>query len=1299
MRPRRLVAAALVALATWGSSACVSQSVAPGDPLLSARKAAMDSTDGEVLGKWLLEELLAPGGSNAQARQARARLDDVAKKQQGLYASIARGLDDESHGSMASAARAYVAALEAARTSDAPETPIVGWFVVGHLMSLRPNLSDLWKTAKPVVEKAIAEPGALGFRARTDLVNWWLYETRRAQGLGSTALERDAEKKLGCITDVRFAGPFGKPAPLDVVTSFEAEKPGPWPSTFKPAGRAELPRVRASEGEEGVCAVHAADPGKPGIYYVETFVELDHDVDVLVSIRAAWSIFVDDVEVLSHDPRAFGTWATTGVAVHLTAGRHRILGRLGSAETFVRVLDLGGREIAHKASTDASAPYVLTPPKVLADPQALAPFWPSASVSAPKGFPALAGPSIDVNDPVLRAFAAELSHSEGNDDLATVLVEPLVKEPSRAAPLALSFAANYIESDPVFAPNDARDLALDYRKRATDKDARLWYPQLWLLIDAATKQGEKDQLAPLGQLVVDFPEVAMVGKALANLYGKLGYRTEQKRAILDLERRFPQDIDLLRLVVSIDDEEGRRSDADQVAKKIEALEPSSSIAVERAISRDDLEGAAKILEEQAKRAEGQNRKRLLRRVAELLVRGGKRKETLAGLEQALSLDPSNAKANLELADARYALGDHASLRTALAHALRVGSDSSDVRDAIEVVDGMTELEPFRMNALDAIHDFEKSGAAAAGLKKTQAGTAARVLDYSALWIHANGSARMLEHEVLFMQSPEAIRDNTEQKIPRGKLLKIRVIKADGRTFEPELVGGKPTATMPHLEVGDYIETETIYDIPSDGNGGKTFLSPRWQFREEKVDYYRSEFVVISPKQRPLVVETTGTVPKPEQKELGEFVINRWRVDKTAALPNEPFGAPAGEFLPTVRVGWGITQNEMLSRLLDASVRLAPTDPRLVRIARTIVTGGAPVAEQERVIAKLGNVDRAKRLYRWVLDNIEPSRESDPRRSVVGKSGSRIEAFLYLCRLVGVDVSYTVIQDRATAPAAGPFTEAELFTQVAVAIPTGKAKGDDVWTVVDDKYAPFGYIPSSLRGQPAVILRPSLPRVVTGTGGPPDGVVHKGKVVIAADGSARLSIDQSYTGKLAIILREQIQKIPDEEKLRTAIESELLPGALPGARVRSLEVRGLADLDDPLVLHLEVEVSGLAKRQRGVLVVAPPFAGSLTVSPLAALEKRETPIVFPPGLALRVGVELTLELPKGAKIESQPPTASQENDGRTFKVADHYEGATYVIDRVLDVPAGRVSPDRYEAFAAFARAADQSLHSDIIVRLP
>ena len=46
------------------------------------------------------------------------------------------------------------------------------------------------------------------------------------------------------------------------------------------------------------------------------------------------------------------------------------------------------------------------------------------------------------------------------------------------------------------------------------------------------------------------------------------------------------------------------------------------------------------------------------------------------------------------------------------------------------------------------------------------GTAARVLDYAATWVHDDGSSEMLEHEIQKIQSQEAINSESETRAAR-----------------------------------------------------------------------------------------------------------------------------------------------------------------------------------------------------------------------------------------------------------------------------------------------------------------------------------------------------------------------------------------------------------------------------------------------------------------------------------------------------------------------------------------------------
>jgi tetratricopeptide (TPR) repeat protein len=1262
--------AAALAFGLLAAGACSSAppAVAPSDGLAALRAEAAGSKDGQLVGRWLFAELLMPGGTPKGAREARAALDRLSSNDP--LALLAKAVDDDAHGRLSAAADGYLAAVSAARVHEGPHAALLGWFAAQNLVRLRSSIPNLWQRARPVVTEAVAAPVHLGFRARGKLADWWALEVLpkdEAARHGKSPLEATAALS-GCVEKARLAGPFGHLAPSDDGKHWDAERAGPWPAVFPADARRREP-PRTITVERVGCRIGPSEPVAGGVFYTETYVDLPAEREVIVAVQAAVAVFVDDHEVLTRDSTAWGIWPRFAARVRLGAGRHRILARIVGPETAIRLLDSVGAPLGIATSADPTAPYADSPPRILTDPNPLAPFLEAVGIQPQPGAP----PSSreGTSDPVLRFIAAQLADVEGQADLSSVLIEPLVADVGKASALALATQATFVERDPIFPETDARDLARSLRQEAAKRDPDLWWTSLWLVLDELDKRGAPEVLPQVSALAERFREVPELTKALASLYGRQGWSAERVRTIEEAEKRFPEDLEVLSSLLDVLDQQGRTAEADAVAQRIERLNPDAEITFQRALARRDFPAAIAELEKLGERRA--DRKDIAARIADLLTRAGKRRESMEFLERAVERDPSDAGARLALSDARFASGDGGALRKALVDAIEAGAETDGLRGAIELIEGITELDPFRQDGKKVIAAYEASG-------EQLTGNAARVLDYAAMWVHEDGSARMLEHEIIHIQSREAIAEHAEQRLPRGIPLRLRTIKKDGRVLEPEVVDGKPTVTMPHLEVGDFIETETLMSFRGDGRGGRRFEGPRWFFREEKLSYWRSEFVIVTPKTRPLDVEVGGNVPPAEVSEDGALVTRRWRVDKTPALPEEPASAPISEFLPNVRVGWGTRVDELLAEALESATDQTPVDPRLARVARTIV-GDAK-----------GTDEKARRLYRWVLANVEPGRESDPRRVVIGKVGNTAEAFRYLARLVGLDVAYGLVRDRLVEPPRGPMSEAEQWSSLALRL---RSESGPRWLIVSDKYAPFGHLPSALRGQPAVVLVPGLPRESTTTGGTRDAVVSEGTVELAADGSATIALEQRYEGKFAIGLRRALESIADAE-LEDAIQARLLPNLLPGARLLSLQVKELASLDVPLTLSMKLEMPSFARPREGGLVISPPFA--MELAGLASLPSRETPLFVSEQMTTRSEVRLVVQLPKGARVSSQLASLDAKDPALSVSVADRAADGTLTLTRTVDLPAGRILPTAYPSFQSFARSADAALHRDVLIEL-
>jgi tetratricopeptide (TPR) repeat protein len=1254
----RLPRASMVALAmgtslAFGACGGANQaSPSTAAQLATLRDDARSSRDGEVVGRWLLAELFAPGGTADQAASAKKRLEGIGHA--GMYASLGLAVEAELHGAPRPAAEAYIAALKGAQRSADPDAPLVAWYASHHLLGLRGAVSELYTQHKAEIEALITSPGSLGWRSTTELVEWSSAEAFDKAETTGDAYDALVQKRSGCATGLRLAGPFGHGSAADRRRAFAAERPGPWPPSWSPDPlRGTVPHV--VKAEQHRCLASSTERTDDGVFYVQTFFTTAAERDVLVAVAGAIKVWVDDAPVLERDLREWGSWQRFGAAVHVGPGRHRVLARLLGDASSVRLLNIDGTPAGLATEADGGGSYVLTPPKPAPGPNPI-----DAIVTA-----------REASSPLQAILASHAAHVDGMDDVASVILEPFAA-PANAAPGTLEQLARYARNDAAY-PDDVRQRTeKDLQTRALKADTGLWYSEAWLILNQAEQKGFVDAVEPLRKLAEAFPNEPEIQEQLARVYTRLGWRGERMQSLADLAKRFPDDVNALRFYLEALEEDGPTSEADKIAARVKKLDPDSEVDLDRALERHDWKAALAELERLGKRRP--DRKEIASRIADVLERSGDPTAAATQLNRALTKNPEDSTARFRLADRAFASGDTAALRRALADGLQAGAKTSEIRAAIDLLEGATYLEPWRLDGRKVIREFEaweKKG-------KRMEGTAARILDYAAVWVHPDGSSEMLEHEILRIQSQEAVGNESEQQAPTGLTLRLRVLKADGSMLEPEPVAGKPTLTMPHLEVGDYVEIEHVTPAAGDGQKGRRYRGPHWFFREADKGYWRSEFVALTPKDRPLEIETRGAVPPPQSRELRTFIERRWRVDESPPLPEEPDSAPPQEFLPSVRIGWGVSLDDSLARLVDIAVDETPLDPRLKKRALEIVKG---VPESQRD-------ERARLLYKDIAEHIEDGEENDGRKVIFGKSGSRQAAFHHLMRQLGLPLETVIVKNRLAVPPLGKLSEVEAYDAIATRVDIG---GGVRWLTVRDKFAPYGYIPAEMRGQPAFRLIDGTPKDTVASTGAVDGVTFEGRADVREDGSASVELAHSFSGKLAIQMRNVFDKVP-EGQVHDFVESRLIGRNLPGARLRDLKFDNKHDLGAPLVIRSKLEVAQLARPQGDALSLTALFP--LRLTKLATLPARQTPLLLPTWSHVEVKFEIVF--PEKMRMPSSLPTGQAKDGERIVKVSDAVHGHAIVLDRVIDIPAGRVQPNEYGAFQKYVQDADALLEREILV---
>ena len=1203
------------------------------------------------LARRLIAELLEPGGDAGTARELAQRLENRPKPSatgDSYWVHFAQALDSNWHGRLTESPEHYMQALSRLRKDTHPQKELLAHFAAQQAIGLRHNSQDLWSRWSTWVEQAVRDPRGIGWRTRALLVHWQTTETRQGD---PDAAKQTAVRELGCIRTLTIAGPFGPGNNSAIFLSHPPETTRPWPHAWpldQTSGR--IPQQLETEADG--CLVTPKEAQPSGIYYARTTLHLHQSQKLILSAGNTIKIWVNGKVALSRDPRTWGSWIRKGVALELPKGDHVVVAKYTTANATLQVSTLLGLPLNVKSTKGSLAVASPQHGTKVHDASTLGRYVNSSGVLPP-------------SDPLVRYAAARLSAAAGEPEAAALLIEPDLRDLAVATGPTLLTAAEFARNDPAFTGTTNEDRVRDLFARALKRDSFLWEAELDAISRKAKTQGIEAAVSDLREATDKFKGVPNLLSSLASAYGELGWQPEYAAAVKLRAKRFPEELDGQHAVAQVYLDEGSVEEYRRAIARIKTLDPDSDVMAEIAIQQQNYPLALIELRKLGKQRPTD--KNLKRRIENLEERLSGSNDPQAKIDEAIERHPKNAALRTLLADSLYSSGNPGAHNKVIAEAVQAGANTQSLNHAADLLSGTEELAAYRLNGLAVIEEYEAEN-------RPMPGTAARILDYLALWVRADGSSRMLEHEIIKIKSEEAISKFAEGRITGDRVLQMRVIKRDGRILEPEIVKGKPTVTFPHLEVGDYIETEQLMGQNSARNGSQ-YDGPTWFFRERDVSYARSEFVFISPKGRSLNIETTGNVPAPTLEADGALEVRRWRVNRSPAAPNEPNSAPLSEYLPSVHISWGYDLERHLLTLAHGVERTTPIDPRVVRIARKIA------ANKERSL-------QPRLLYRWVLQNVRPGKEADGRRAIFSKKGNQWRAFVALCDALGIRTSWAFARSRISPTPAGPASRAAQYRSPVLLV------GDaPVALTFSGKYFPYGYVPSELRGQQAYVVSLSgSKRVQIPTQGFQDALRFEGRLSVERDGSARGVLTHAYEGRLAARVREALEGM-GEQRLHGSLESQVLGRVLRGSKLLDYKLIGRDQLDAPVRIRMNAEVPQWVQSFRNQLRITPPFTP--TLSEFATLPVRKTPILLQQAQTWHI--YLTLKLPRGSRVDL-PANKNLKFRSFQIEVKDRIKGDDLVLERMVHLPAGRIGVDVYNEFVRFTRAADGVLAQEISVQL-
>ena len=769
---------------------------------------------------------------------------------------------------------------------------------------------------------------------------------RRAEKTGKDfdALRRDAERLP------RRPSPRGplrsrRTAP-DRRRVFDAERPGPGPIRWPPTRRTEAPE----DPQERAARVRSrpASRRRPAS---STSRASSRSIATAIS---SWACRAPRCSSTTRrcSPAICATGAcgsASACAIHVAPGRHRVVARVLDDRSSMRILEtdgrpapLQGRHGSRRAVRDRSR-------------------------RASSTIRTRSTRSCAAEGTRRRSTRTSRRTSRTSRACPTWAASSSRRSSKRKTPrpIMLESAATYAHDDPIY-PQEVkhrpeRELFHGARRQARPK---LWYARAWLVLDDAEQTGFVEAVDPLRKLADDFSTQPELLEQLARIYGRLGWRAERMQTLADLASRFPDDVRALRAYERRGLRTARSRTPTRSPRACSSSSPttrSSSTSPSRATT-----GRPPSPSSSACRSAAPSARRWPAASPTSSSARAIRARPLEQLAQGAREEPARRDLALPPGRSRLRAGRRDALRKALADALLVGASGEELRAAIDLLEGTTDLEPFRLDGRAV--DPRVRGLGEDGQEDGRRQRARPRL------LGALGAPRRLERDAR-ARDPEdpsqgAINQEAEQKPPSGLVLRLRVIKANGRILEPEPVAGKPTLTMPNLEVGDYVEIEHVTKTEGDGDRGRRYRGPTWFFREKDKGYWRSEFVVLTPKDKPLEIETRGNVGEPSRPSAAPTSSAAGASTRARRSPKEP-DAPSRPSTSRACASAGASRSTTPS---PASSISSATRRRSIRACRREAL--------HRRAGRPGDRSRGARapLYRAVLERVQDGQEKDGRRA-------------------------------------------------------------------------------------------------------------------------------------------------------------------------------------------------------------------------------------------------------------------------------------------------------------------------------
>jgi hypothetical protein len=580
------------------------------------------------------------------------------------------------------------------------------------------------------------------------------------------------------------------------------------------------------------------------------------------------------------------------------------------------------------------------------------------------------------------------------------------------------------------------------------------------------------------------------------------------------------------------------------------------------------------------------------------------------------------------------------------------------------------FDPFRVDGPDFIDQYRDLGSDV---------DAVLLLDQAVERIFADGSSLYYYHGLTRANTPVGARRAAMlQPLPDAYILKIRILKPDGRTVVPsDLQSGQGRVVLSDVEPGDVVEEEYVAWVGPTGATRDGHLPPYiYRFADPDRAFGLSEYILLVPPEIDLRVDGNFEGLERSEKEWQGLRMLYWRAEEVPPMPTEPFAPPAQDLMPWLNYGFGVTWQDVGDAVRDRVLAIMQSTPELREWSRASLVGETAEEQLRSLVSALvETVDSG---------NVELSVEETAGQSFNRRRGNRLGIVATVLAESGWDVDLVLTR---------PWTDRDQRLEVPTldAFPVALLRvgidGEELWYDSREELRGVNHIHPLFQGSDGLGLPlgdPGQPvtRIETLPSFPNPDLVEElsARAIVDPEGTARIAFTMPLRGGQAGRLLERVESVPQDqvEMVYRQMALAIFPGAdaVQGAISRS---------EDGASVELDVTVPDACENESGELVCRSLVLANPMVPTLARLPERTYPLV------LRVPIERRIELdlisPPGWRVKNRAPRRLDASWGSVSESLEEVEGSQRSILRIA-LPAQTVATEDYAQFARFCQAVDE-----------